>query len=136
MLAMEAAYQSEDPALKGRIKAIGVSNFDANMLSLLAQTNKVIPAVNQCRMSVGEYDAATHAYCKEHRIAYQAYSTLHGSVDDPAVDRIASAHNVSNAQAVMRWVTQLGVPLVTASATADYDESDIDIFSFNLNYSS
>ena len=130
--AMEAAYVSQDPALKGRIKAIGVSNFDVNMLTLLAQTNKIVPAVNQCRMTVGQYDAATHDHCRKHGITYQAYSTLHGNLSVPEVAKIATAHNVSHAQAVMRWITQLGVPLVTASASAKYDHDDLGLFSFNL----
>jgi len=129
--AMEAAMR--DPALRGRIRAIGVSNFDANQLALLATTNPTTtPSVNQCRMSVGEYDAETHEYCKKHGIVYQAYSTLHGSVSDPKVSAIAAAHNVSNAQVVMRWVTQLGVPMVTASESRSYDAADIAIFDFNL----
>lgn len=130
--AIEAAFQSQDPSLKGRIKAIGVSNFDENQLTLLAQTNKVTPSVNQCRMSVGTYDKATHDYCKAHGITYQAYSTLHGQVKDDAVTKIAEAHNVSNQQVVMRWVTQLGVPFVTASESEAYDTEDIAIFDFNL----
>jgi 2,5-diketo-D-gluconate reductase A len=131
--AMEAAFRSQDPALKGRIKAIGVSNFDANMLTLLSRTNQVVPAVNQCRMSVGQYDAATHEYCRAHGITYQAYSTLHGDISDPAVDAIAEAHNVSNAQAVMRWITQLGVPLVTASDSEVYDRADLALWDFQLS---
>lgn len=130
--AMEAALTSDDPELKGRIRALGVSNFDATMLQQLARTNKIVPAVNQCRMSVGEYDAATHEYCKQHNITYQAYSTLHGIVKDRAVSAIAAAHGVSNAAVVMRWVTQLGVPLVTASESAAYDRSDMAIFDFEL----
>ena len=131
--AMEAALLSTDPALMGRIKSIGVSNFNSRMLTLLAVTNKVKPAVNQCRMTVGGYDAATHAYCRQHGITYQAYSTLHGKIDDPAVSTIATAHGVSNAQVGMRWVTQLGVPLVTASENAKYDREDMGIFDFELS---
>ena len=131
--AMEAALLSTDPALMGRIKSIGVSNFNSRMLTLLAVTNKVKPAVNQCRMTVGGYDAATHAYCRQHGITYQAYSTLHGKIDDPAVSTIATAHSVTNAQVVMRWVTQLGVPLVTASENAKYDREDMGIFDFELS---
>jgi len=78
--AMETALYSSDPAFKGKIRAIGVSNFDSNMLTQLAQTNPgTKPAVNQCRMTVGGYDKTTHDYCKAHGITYQAYSTLHGA---------------------------------------------------------
>ena len=131
--ALEDALLSQDPLLKGKIKAIGVSNFDATQLALLATTNKrVTPAVNQCRMSIGEYDVSTHQYCQQHNITYQAYSTLHGDVKNSAVSTIAANHHVSAEDVVMRWVTQLGVPLVTASDSMQYDVSDIGIFDFEL----
>lgn len=131
--AMEAALLSQDPLLKGRIRAIGTSNFNADQLAQLARTNKIVPAVNQCPMSLGNYDAATHAYCRWHGITYQAFSTLRGATNAPVVSAIARAHNVSNAQVAMRWVTQLGVPFVTASDKAVYDRSDLSIFTFTLS---
>jgi diketogulonate reductase-like aldo/keto reductase len=132
--AMEAALLSEDPAMKGRIKAIGVSNFGVQQLKLLSQTNpRTVPAVNQCRMSLGEYDAETHAYCTKHGITYQAYSTLHGNIHDPVVESIAAKHNVSVVEVTMRWVTQLGVPIVTASENPAHDLSDMSIFGFELS---
>ncbi len=132
--AMEAALLSEDPKFKGRIKAIGVSNFDSNMLSDLARTNRIVPAVNQCHMSIGEYDKKTHEYCKANNITYQGYSVLHGAVSlsDKTLTAIAAKYNVSTAQVVERWVTQLGVPIVTASNISDYDIEDMAIFDFSL----
>ena len=131
--AMDAALHSTDRALKGRIKAIGVSNFDSNMLSLLAQSHGVTPAVNQCRMSVGGYDKKTHEYCKAHGITYQAYSPLHGDLSAAPVTAAAAAHSVSTAQVTLRWITQLGVPLVTASNQSKYDTEDMAIFGFELS---
>jgi|EP01046_Picozoa_sp_COSAG06_P035670 diketogulonate reductase-like aldo/keto reductase len=43
---MEDAYLNE---MKGKIRALGVSNFDSNMLELLSKTSRVRPAVNQAR---------------------------------------------------------------------------------------
>eukprot|EP00940_MAST-03C_sp_MAST-3C-sp2_P001024 g1024.t1 len=132
--AMEAALRSEDPRFKGKIKAIGVSNFNAEMLRLLAKTNPdTPPAVNQCRMTVGGYDAETHQYCKDHGIQYQAYSVLHGKGTTAApVLAAAAAHHVSPQDVMERWVTQLGVPFVTASTSRKYDLEDMGIFDFNL----
>ena len=131
--ALEAAMTSEDPAFKGKIKAIGVSNFDHEMLALLAKTNPATtPAVNQCRMSVGGYDAETHAYCKQHGIVYQAYSVLHGDSSAPPVVAAAAAHGVSAQQVMERWATQLGVPIVTSSNVSAYDTEDIAIFDITL----
>lgn len=104
--AMEDAFLNE---MKGKIRALGVSNFDANMLELLSQTSRIKPAVNQCRMTVGMFDSATAGYCKAHGITYQAYSTLHTYPPAPSIagstviKTIAEAHGgVSNQQVVMR----------------------------------
>lgn len=132
--AMEEAFHSADPAFAGKIKAIGVSNFNAQMLTLLAQTNpRTTPAVNQCRMTVGEYDQASHEYCVAHNITCQAYSTLHGQgAKLPAVVAAAAAHAVSPQSVMMRWITQLGIPVVSASNISAYDLDDIAMFTYNL----
>ena len=132
--AMEEAFYSTDPIFAGKIKAIGVSNFDTDMLTQLATTNpKTTPVVNQCRMTVGAYDKATHDYCVQHGITYQGYSTLHGNgATLPAVVAAAAAHNVSVQSVEMRWVTQLGIPIVTASNVTRYDEEDLALFKYNL----
>ena len=132
--AMEAALGSTDPTFAGKIKALGVSNFDSTMLANLAASNpRTKPALNQCRMTVGEYDKPTHDYCVKHGITYQAYSTLHGSgAKLPAVAAAAAAHGVSPQSVEMRWVTQLGIPIVTASNISAYDLDDIAMFRYNL----
>ena len=132
--AMEDAFLSTDPTFAGKIKAIGVSNFNTAMLTQLAQTNpRAKPAVNQCRMTVGAWDEAAHAYCVAHDITFQAYSTLHGSgAKIPAVIAAAAAHSVSAQSVMMRWVTQLGIPIVSASNVTAYDLDDIAMFTYNL----
>ena len=129
--AMEAFFKSHPD----KVRAIGVSNFDTTSLSELAKTATVTPAVNQCRMSVGQFDKATFEYCQAHNITYQAYSVLHGQgiATSATLKQIGAAHGgASNQQVVMRWVTQKGVPLVTASNVSAYDLEDINIFGFNL----
>ena len=119
-----------------RTKAIGVSNFQTVHLEALAKTNTIKPMVNQCEMTVGSFDTDTAQYCSEHNITYQAYSVLHGSgiSSSKTITSIANAHgtNVSNQQVVLRWVTQKGIPIVTASNVSAYDLEDMAIFTFNL----
>ena len=121
--AMEEAFRSTDPLFAGKIKSLGVSNFDSTMLANLAASNPdTKPSLNQCRMTVGEYDTSTHDYCVKHGITYQAYSPLHGNgAKLPAVIAAAAAHKVSPESVEMRWITQLGIPIVTASNTSAYD---------------
>ena len=75
------------------------------------------------------------AYCEEHNITYQAYSPLHGQgiATSPVLAKIAQAHGVSNQVVVLRWITQQGIPLVTASDSLQYDQEDLRMFSFMLS---
>ena len=50
----------------------------------------------------------------------------------PQTKRIGAAHNRSAAAVALRWVVQQGVPVVTSSDKAEYDEEDLAVFDFNL----
>ena len=130
--AMEEAQQ----AAPQQIRALGVSNFDAQMLSELAKTQHIAPVLNQCRFSAGDFkqQAATIQYCDAHNITYQSYSPLHGAgiAKSAVLAKMAAAHGVSNQQIVLRWIAQKGIPLVTASASLKYDEADLGMFDFEL----
>jgi 2,5-diketo-D-gluconate reductase A len=142
---MAAYRQLEDFQLKGKARAIGISNFNASAIDhLYAAGLRVNPAVNQCGFSIGNHDNTgygrdfnTLKKCREKGITYSAYSPLGGlsGVDvlgNPIVKSVAAAHNKSTAQVALRWVTQQGVVAVTASTKASHLKGDLDIFDFTL----
>ena len=99
---MEEAFTTE---MRGKIRALGVSNFNSTMLAELSRTAKVQPAVNQCRMTVGAFDADTAGYCKEHGITYQAYSVLHAYTIAGGISGSAAITKVAG-QVAARWGRQ------------------------------
>ena len=101
---MEEAFTTE---MRGKIRALGVSNFNATMLTELSRTAKVQPAVNQCRMTVGHgaFDTDTAGYCKEHGITYQAYSVLHAYTITGGISGSAAITKVAG-QVAARWGRQ------------------------------
>ena len=99
---MEEAFTTE---MRGKIRALGVSNFNATMLTELSRTAKVQPAVNQCRMTVGAFDQDTAGYCKEHGITYQAYSVLHAYTITGGISGSAAITKVAG-QVAARWGRQ------------------------------
>lgn len=140
-----AAYQAmEKLQAAGKVRAIGVSNFNASMLDALIEATSVKPAVNQACFSVDHHwdtsigeDAQTRKRCKELGITYEAYSPLGGLngvnvMTDLKVKKIATAHGVTSAQVGLRWVTQQGIVAVTASGTTQHLKEDFAIFKFNL----
>merc|ERR1712167_229873 len=94
----------------GKLRAIGVSNFDVGNLTEILQVNRTPVSLNQCEMNLKSWDRRTLEFCQEHGIAYEAYSPLgKGDVlNDPTVLRVASAQNRSAASVALRWVVQKG----------------------------
>lgn len=129
-----AIYEVMEEALRdGTTRAIGVSNHNSAALEALLQRVTVKPAVNQCRMAVGEFDKATYTFCQQHGITYQAYSPLHTACTQTnEMKTIAAAHNHSVYEVALRWIVQHQVPIVTASNKSSHMTSDMSIFGFTL----
>lgn len=138
---MEAALAA------GLTLAIGVSNFNADLLAALAADSrvKVVPAVNQCNHAVANHNAShdpatggdddTVAYCQQHGISYSAYSPLEGLNGQdvwklPEVVAIANAHNVSGAQVALKWLVQQNISAVTAAHDPVFIKEDLDLWSW------
>lgn len=129
----------EEALRRNLTRAIGVSNFRAEHLEVLANGAQTMPAVNQCQMYIGEHDDEAVELGKKLGLTNEAYSPLgpwrqpKPVLTDPTVAAVAKAHNVSSAEIGMRWVVQQGFPFVTSSARADHDLEDVhDIFGFIL----
>lgn len=127
---------------RGKTRAIGVSNFCAECLKCIAQTDAVIPAVNQLQFHVGmpgPNPAGLLSYCQERGIVVQAYSPLGGDqhaqlLENPTIKRIAAAHgNKTSAQVCLRWVLQLGLPLTTSTVNVDYMREDLEVWGWELS---
>lgn len=60
----------------GKVKAIGVSNFDIHNLEILRRSSKVVPAVNQVELHPYLQQGRLLEYCKQRGIVLTAYSPL------------------------------------------------------------
>ena len=121
-------------AEEGRIRAAGVSNFQAEHLRRLLDGATLTPAVNQIELHPGLQQAELRALHAEHGIATEAWSPLaQGAVlDDPALAAIAAAHGRSPAQVVIRWHLQLGNVVIPKSVTPARIRENFDVFGFAL----
>jgi 2,5-diketo-D-gluconate reductase A len=139
---MQAQWKAlEEMVLAGKTRAIGVSNFCPACLECLAKVSNTTPAVNQLQFhaGVGSPDPrGLLSYNTARGIMVQAYSPLGGEqagavLTSPVTEAAGAAHgNRSSAQAVLRWVLQLGYALTAATTNAAHMASDLDIFSFGL----
>jgi 2,5-diketo-D-gluconate reductase A len=127
--AMEAMYRS------GRVKAIGVSNFQAHHLRRLHDETEVRPAVNQIEVHPYLTQDELRAFDAEHGIATEAWSPIaQGLVlDDAVIERIAKEHSRTPAQVTLRWHIQRGDIVFPKSVTPSRIAENFTLFDFELD---
>lgn len=120
---------------EGRIKSIGVSNFQIRHLEPLFETAKVIPMVNQIRLCPGEAQDELVEYMKERNILAEAYSPLGtGKIFDVDVmGEIAAKYEKTIAQISLKWSLQMGFLPLPKSTTPERIKENAALFDFNLD---
>jgi diketogulonate reductase-like aldo/keto reductase len=120
---------------EGRVRAIGVSNFQPAHLRRLIDETGVVPAVNQIELHPYLQQADLRAFHAEHGIQTEAWSPLGQGgelLGDPVVTEIAARHRRSAAQVVLRWHLQLGNVVIPKSVTPSRIRENIAVFDFEL----
>ncbi|NIH83378.1 aldo/keto reductase [Amycolatopsis granulosa] len=121
---------------EGRVRAIGVSNFQPHHLDRLAQESDIVPAVNQIELHPYLQQAELRAYHAAHGIVTEAWSPLAKGGEllaEPAVTAIAGKHGRTPAQIVLRWHLQLGNVVIPKSVTPSRVRENLDLFGFELD---
>jgi len=118
----------------GRVRAIGVSNFLPEHLRAVADLGGTVPAVNQIEVHPQLQQRDAQAANTELGVVTEAWSPLAqaGVLGDPAVTRIATAHDRTPAQVVLRWHVQQGRIVIPKSVTPSRIRENIAIFDFEL----
>jgi 2,5-diketo-D-gluconate reductase A len=126
--AMEEIYRG------GRVRAIGVSNFQTHHLNRLATECTVVPAANQIEIHPYLTNETVRAYDAEHGIATEAWSPIAqgGVLDDPTISRIAERVGRTPAQVTLRWHLQRGDIVFPKSVTESRDRENFALFDFEL----
>ena len=119
----------------GRVRSIGVSNFQPHHLRRLHSESEIIPAVNQIEVNPYLTQDELRGFCAQHQIAVEAWSPLgRGNVlADPTIGTIARRAAKTPAQVVLRWHLQRGDIVFPKSVTPDRIRENIDIFDFGLS---
>jgi diketogulonate reductase-like aldo/keto reductase len=119
----------EEFLASGRVKAIGVSNFDRDDLDSLLPACTVAPMVNQIRWFIGLDPSDTVAKCAEHDIVVEAYSPFaHGLiVDHPEIADIAARYGVSAPQLCIRYLLQKGAVVLPKATSAAHIEQNAEL---------
>jgi methylglyoxal/glyoxal reductase len=118
----------------GRIRAIGVSNFQPHHLDDLLADAEVVPAVNQVEFHPLLTQNELLDYCAQKGIQVEAWSPLaRGKLfDNDVVKTIADKYGKSPAQVLLRWVLDKGVVVLTRSVKPERIADNANIFDFQL----
>jgi diketogulonate reductase-like aldo/keto reductase len=116
----------------GRLKAIGVSNYEIKHIEELVKDNGTKPDVNQVEWHPHWHQDDLLEYCKKQGIFLQAYSSLGSSnyktlITDPTVKAIADKLKKSPAQVLLRWAVQQGVGVIPKARSKDHIEQNFQL---------
>ena len=122
---------------EGRIRAIGVSNYNADRLIDLIQYNKVVPAVNQIEINLQSQQQDNRAWMDKLGVQPMGYAPFgQGRLDDlyadPALTAIAQKHGKTTRQVALRYQLQLGIVIIPKTVSPDRLKENIGVFDFEL----
>ena len=125
----------EDAYKAGKIRAIGVSNFQKKHYDALSGMCEIKPMVNQIEFHPGYTQPETVEYSKEAGMLVQAFSPLGcGAVlGDETLKAVAAKYNKTVAQICLRFVLQSGLNVLTKSVTPSRILENTQIFDFELS---
>lgn len=130
--AFEALYR------EGKVKAIGISNFEQHDMENLLEVAEIKPMVNQIEYYIGWTEPHIVDFAKSQGILIEAYSPLATGkmLAHPTIVKMASELGVSSAQLAIKFCLQNGVlPLPKATSREHIDDNrqlDFEISDENM----
>ncbi|BDG34850.1 aldo/keto reductase [Saccharococcus caldoxylosilyticus] len=126
--ALETLYK------EGRVKAIGVSNFQIHHLEDLMKEAEIKPMVNQVEYHPRLTQKELQSFCQKHGIQLEAWSPLMQGqlLDNEVLQEIANKYNKSVAQVILRWDLQNGVVTIPKTTKEHRIVENASVFDFEL----
>ena len=128
----------EDLYRQGKVKAIGVCNYNVHHLQHLLDNVEIKPMVNQVETHVTLQNHFLHDFCKANNIQLEAYAPLMSRKIDElltneTLNEIANKYNKTVPQIAIRWLIERGIVVIPKSVTPERIESNFDVFDFTLS---
>lgn len=130
-------WRAMEKALKsGKVRSIGVSNFDIARFTDLELFNEIVPSVNQLQANVYMQQQAQSEFLKSYNAKIMAWGPIaQGSkemLSSAVLVEIATKYHKTVAQVALRWLIQRGIIVIPKSAHRERMEENINIFDFRL----
>ncbi|MGS0971775.1 MAG: aldo/keto reductase [Candidatus Izemoplasmataceae bacterium] len=123
---------------EGKVKAIGVSNFNVHHLMYLMENAKIPPMINQVETHVTLQNHFLHDYCKKNNIQLEAYAPLMSHqikdlLSNETMAKIAKKHDKTIPQIAIRWLIEREIVVIPKSITPERIVQNFDVFDFTLD---
>jgi 2,5-diketo-D-gluconate reductase A len=120
---------------QGRIKSIGVSNFNQDHLERIISETGETPSINQIELHPRFQQRDKRDYHARHDIKIESWSPLGSgrSLKDATLGEIAKKHGKSVAQVIIRWQLQEGLIVIPKSVHPDRIRENFAVFDFELD---
>ena len=124
----------------GKVRALGISNFDANdeVWNTIMDSATIKPAVLQIECHPYAQRLEMRKKAAKEGIQVECWFPLGGAMSngalfkDPVIRKIAEVHGKSPAQIILRWHIQEGFSVIPGATNPDYIKENIQIFDFAL----
>ena len=120
---------------QGKVRSIGVSNFQQRHLQRLIDQCSVVPHVNQCEFHPYQNDKGLRLFCEESGVKFTGYSPLGKGMllNDEHVVRIAREHQKSPSQILIKWSLQNNVVTIPKSTDMNRVKQNAEVWDFELS---
>lgn len=135
------AWKDMEKAVKqGKVRALGISNFDANdeVFNEIMEKSTIKPAVLQIECHPYAQRLEMRKKAAKYGIQMECWFPLGGAMSngalfkDPVIKKIAESHGKTPAQVILRWHIQEGFSVIPGATNPDYIKENIQIFDFSL----
>ncbi|WP_278265280.1 aldo/keto reductase [Nocardia sp. AG03] len=125
----EAWHALENAYTTGKLRSIGVSNFEQHDLDNILTVATIAPQVNQLLVHAGNTPTELITYCQDNNVLVEAYSPIaHGEIlNNPDVAAMADRYGVSVPQLCIRYTLQLGTVSLPKTANPDHMRSNAQL---------
>jgi methylglyoxal/glyoxal reductase len=136
---IRAVWKAMEEAVDaGKVRSIGVSNFNVHHVDNLLDVAQIRPVVNQVECNPYLQNVFLNNYCRDNGIILEAYAPLNSSraaelLQNEKLTSIASNYGRTVAQIVLRWHIQRGIVALPKSVTPSRIEENFQTFDFELS---
>ncbi|MBT2215977.1 aldo/keto reductase [Virgibacillus dakarensis] len=135
---LETWKAMEELYMEGRIKVIGVANFEIQHLENIKKHSEIPPMINQIETHPEFPQNELHDYLKNHHILHEAWGPLgqgnKALLEHPELKIIARDHQKTVAQVILRWHLQRGIIIIPKSSNPKRIKENSEIFDFVLTH--